>query len=310
MAPSTDRVAALLGTQARRTRDILTPEGVAIRVEIADLGQRLAALVIDMLIWCAAMVVIVIAVVAALARGSDVAVTLFAFLSFLLQNLYFIHFELAWQGATPGKRAVGIRVIDRNGGVLTPAAIVARNLTREVEIFLPLQLLLTISASGAPSAAWQNVALVVWVLLLAGVPLFNRDHLRAGDLIAGTLVIVMPRRGLDIDLAESTTPTGPRFAFSSAQLQAYGTYELQILEELLRRPVNAETSRLLADIAGRIAKRIGWTSRIGPRETRSFLEAFYAAQRAELERGQLWGRYREDKHTDAHRAPDAEASDD
>ena len=55
------------------------------------------------------------------------------FVAFVLRNLYFIHFELAWQGSTPGKYFTGLRVIERHGGELTPAAIVARNLTREVE---------------------------------------------------------------------------------------------------------------------------------------------------------------------------------
>lgn len=301
MAPSTDRVAALLETRTRRTRDILTPEGVAMHVEIADVGQRLAALAIDMVIWLGASIVIAIALIASFAKGLDVVVTLFAFLTFLLQNLYFIHFELAWQGATPGKRAAGIRVIDRKGGVLSPAAIVARNLTREVEIFLPLQLLLTMSASGAPAATWQTIALLVWVLLLAALPLFNRDHLRAGDLIAGTLVIVMPKRILDVDLALAPTPTAERFTFTSAQLQAYGAYELQVLEEMLRRPPNADTDRILEDIATRIKKRINWPQRLDRADAKAFLQSFYAAQRAELERGQLFGRYRENKNTSVHR---------
>ena len=299
---ATDRVATLLEPRSRRTRDIITPEGVALQVEVADPGQRLAALIIDMIIWLAATIVIILGLVAAFIKGIDVAVTLAAFLAFLLRNLYFIHFELAWQGSTPGKRAVGIRVIDRKGGVLTPSAIVARNLTREVEIFLPLQLLLSANVNAPASNAWQAIGAVVWVLLLACLPLFNRDHLRAGDLIAGTLVIVMPKRILDVDLASAPTPAATKFAFTSAQLQTYGAYELQVLEEVLRRPPNMETDRILGDIASKIVNRIGWPSRIDARDTRDFLQAFYAAQRAELERGQLFGRYRENKNVRSHRA--------
>jgi len=302
LAATPDRVTALLEPRSRRTRDIVTPEGVVMQVEVADPGQRVAALIIDMVIWFAATIVIVIGLVAAFIKGLDVAVTLAAFLAFLLRNLYFIHFELAWQGSTPGKRAVGIRVIDRKGGVLSPGAIVARNLTREVEIFLPLQLLLSASANAPASNNWQTIATVVWVLLLAALPLFNRDHLRAGDLIAGTLVIVMPKRILDADLAAAPQLAATNFAFTTAQLQTYGAYELQVLEEVLRRPPSMETDRILGDITSKIVNRIGWPSRVNARDVRDFLQAFYAAQRAELERGQLFGRYRENKNVAAHRA--------
>ena len=45
------------------------------------------------------------------------------FIAFMIRNLYFVTFELAWRGATPGKRMVGLRVIDRAGGPLQPSAV-------------------------------------------------------------------------------------------------------------------------------------------------------------------------------------------
>lgn len=302
MASSADRVSALLEGRHRRTRAIVTPEGVAIDVDIADPGERLGAFIIDMLIWLGATIVIVIALVSFIYRGgSDVAVTLIAFLAFLLRNLYFIHFELAWQGSTPGKRAMGIKVIDRHGGVLTSAAIVARNLTREVEVFLPIQLWASVQATSG-SQTWEMLSALVWVLLLAALPLFNREHLRAGDLIAGTLVIALPKRALDIDLAQAASSRSTAFAFTSTQLQAYGAYELQVLEEVLRRPDNKETAFIHSEIAEKIARRIGWPTTIPGRDARMFLETFYAAERAELERGQLFGRYRDNKNSGTRRA--------
>ena len=61
------------------------------------------------------------------------------FLSFVVRNAYFLIFELKWGGVTPGKRMAGLRVIDRRGGPLLPSAVVARNLTRQAEIF-PMEL--------------------------------------------------------------------------------------------------------------------------------------------------------------------------
>src|SRR6185369_3579209 len=58
--------------------------------------------------------------------------------AFVLRNFWFIYFETGPRGATPGKRWFGLRVATRNGEPLSPDAVVARNLVRELELFLPL----------------------------------------------------------------------------------------------------------------------------------------------------------------------------
>src|SRR5205814_1864442 len=83
-------------------------------------------------------------------------------------------------GATPGKRLIGLRVIDRAGGPLRPEAVVARNLMREIEVFLPLSLLFLPKLTGADTLI--QVLLLVWAGLFLFMPLFNRDRLRLGDL--------------------------------------------------------------------------------------------------------------------------------
>jgi uncharacterized RDD family membrane protein YckC len=302
---SADRVSELLEGRQRKTREIITPEGVAIHVDIADRGERLGAFLIDIAIWLGATTVIWIALLSTFLHGdAAVAVTVIAFLSFLLRNLYFIHFELAWQGSTPGKRATGLKVIERNGGALTPTAIVARNLTREVEFFLPVQLMFQLMAADTGSDTWQVLSMLGWVILLTALPCFNRDHLRAGDLIGGTLVIALPKRSLALDLTQASDRASARYTFTTAQLQAYGAYELQVLEEILRRPDNAETWRIRGEIAGKIIRRIGWKGGFDPNSANDFLQAFYSAERAELERGQLFGRYRDDKNSGTRRAGD------
>ena len=64
-------------------------------------------------------------------------------LVFLSRYGYFLCFELGPRGATPGKRALGIRVAARGGGRLTAEAVIARNLMRDVEVFIPLIFLLS-----------------------------------------------------------------------------------------------------------------------------------------------------------------------
>jgi hypothetical protein len=121
---------------------------------------------------------------------------------------------------------------------------------------------------------------------------FNRDRMRAGDFIAGTIVIGMPRQPLLGDLSESTL----RFTFSESQLQAYGALELQVLEELLRRPDAERDPSLFRDVCDRICRKIGWKQTIAEADITAFLRDFYTAQRAHLEREQLFGRPRADKH--------------
>ncbi len=74
----------------------------------------------------------------------------------------------------------------------------------------------------------------------------------------------------------------------------------------MRRPENAETWRIHREIAEKIIRRIGWKGTMEAAAAKDFLQAFYAAERAELERGQLFGRYRADKNSGTRRAGEAE----
>jgi hypothetical protein len=142
-----------------------------------------------------------------------------------------------------------------------------------------------------PGVPWGKLLSVGWLICALLLMLFNRDRMRAGDLIGGTLVIVLPRQRLLGDLVE----TRARFAFADHQLAAYGKRELQVLEDLLRRRDDAETRALLRDVCDRICRKIDWTAPLAPADTALFLRDFYTAQRAFLEREQLFGRPRADK---------------
>jgi hypothetical protein len=86
------------------------------------------------------------------------------------------------------------------------------------------------------------------------------------------------------------------YAFTEKQLRAYGAFELQVLEELLRRPAGADTNRLLREVADKICRRIEWTAPVPDADIRVFLREFYTAERAFLEREQLFGKPRADKY--------------
>jgi uncharacterized RDD family membrane protein YckC len=293
-----DVATQFLRRNRRAERQIITPEGVPLTVELADYGERATAFLIDLTIWLIASAAVLLLLVFTPFHNISgvILISLLLFTAFVVRNLYFIHFELSWYGATPGKRIVGIRVIDRRGGPLLPSAVIARNLTREVEIFIPLGVLISASAA-AKSGAWEYLVLGAWLACFAGLIFFNRDRMRAGDLIAGTVVIVLPRQRLLGDLVE----TAARFTFTDRQLQAYGALELQVLEELLRRPEAPDRPMLLRDVCDRICRKIDWKETIPDAEITLFLRDFYTAQRAYLEREQLFGRRRADKHQAAER---------
>ncbi|NIA71816.1 RDD family protein [Pelagibius litoralis] len=285
----------------RSERRIVTPEGVPLTFQLAERGERAAAVLIDLVIMLLALGLVVLGVVVLSWQiGFSefiIGVTLLVF--FLIRTFYFIYFELRWQGATPGKRALGLRVIDRAGGYLRPDAIFSRNILREVELFLPMTLLLAGPEDG--SSGWINLLTLGWLSVFALLPFFNKDRLRAGDIVAGTWVVSAPKTFLLSDVAagaktrqESTQTTDPEFPFSRSQLEVYGIYELQTLEDVLRQK-GPQTQETLLEVTKRVQSKIGWTGedRVDPRR---FLEAFYAAQRAHLESRLLFGERRENKH--------------
>lgn len=293
MAQRLDRINRFLDGVKRNRREIISPEGIVLEVDVANNGERLTAFVIDFLFWMVATALLFLALALLVVEhmSGAVAATIIFFIAFLLRNLYFIHFELTSQGSTPGKRIANLRVIDRGGGPLFPGAIVARNLTREVEIFLPLGLFFSLPKVATGLDFWVAAAYLGWIVLISALPFFNRDHLRAGDLIAGTMVISVPRRNLLAELVE----TEAKYVFTRNQLDVYGAFELQVLEELLRRPASPDTSNVQQQVCSKICSKIGWTDPVPSSETRQFLKAFYTAERAHLEREQLFGHFRADK---------------
>jgi uncharacterized RDD family membrane protein YckC len=290
---------------AGRERLVLTPEGVPLRFTLADSGERAGAFLLDLAILFVACigVLVVTLVLAGAAGGLGIAAGLVAF--FVLRTFYFTFFECGARGATPGKRALRIRVVDAHGGALTAEAVFARNLMREVEFFVPLVALLAPGTLGDALPGWARVVSLGWLLVFAFLPLFNRDRLRPGDLVGATIVVRTPRALLLPDLSgrpqrgrQAAPPAA--FAFGREQLEVYGIYELQVLEDLLRSSGGgrAESIRVVAE---KVATRIGWTRPLAAAELETFLRDFYTAQRARLEQKMLLGQRQERKRSATRR---------
>lgn len=276
-----------------RVKEIVTPEGVPLRFTVALVGDRIWAYFIDMLILFGAVLglfMLTIPLVMALG-GFGLAIAAVAF--FLLRNFYFVFFEIRWQGATIGKRVAGIRVIDRRGGPLRAEAIFVRNLTREVEVFIPLAMLFDPQLKTPGLTGLLSLLGALWLFAFLLMPLFNRDRLRVGDLVAGTVVVVAPRELLLTDLARKRG-RGRGYEFTPEQLDIYGVFELQVLEDVLRGRAAASEEALHA-VCEKIKTKIGWDRARWDVNPARFLSDFYAAQRAHLEKGMLLGKRREFK---------------
>lgn len=280
-------------------RVMVTPEGVDLGVELAPLSVRLAALFLDLAIMFGIMLGLTIVLSFASAaellsppRGTMQIIWLLGF--FFLRNGWFVAWEMSPRGATPGKRIMKIRVAMRNGGRLTADAVFARNVTRELELFLPTVALaesqFVAEGSGA-IGGWMALAYLTWAFIFLLLPFFNRDHLRAGDIIGGTWVVQAPRHSLKADLARDGRQQAERYAFTRDQLDTYGVMELQVLEDVLRHM----DRRVLRDVAERIRKKIEWVELPGETDA-EFLQAYYAALRERLEKRMLFGHRRKDKH--------------
>lgn len=273
--------------RAGKVRQFVTPEGVDLELRIASAGLRLGALLIDLALILAVLIAFTLFMAwVGVSSGSDLSLMIWLLGAFVLRTFWFIGFELGARAATPGKRLMGIRVVARDGGRLTADAVVARNLIRELELFLPVMMAGTGVAEDMVSG-WTVAAGVLWSLTLSLFLLFNRDRMRMGDLIAGTWVVMAQRAKLDTDIADSEAASA--IVFSEAELSVYGIFELQELERVLR----VGEPRALREVADAIRVKIG---RPVAEEDDVFLLSYYRQLKARLERGLLFGKRREDKY--------------
>lgn len=295
------------GFVEKRMRSVVTPEGISLPFTVASRGARVGALVLDLvflygglLVFAAVLTwafwgVLSEAIEANVDNVGSAAEFIFVVLilvSFLVRYGYFLFFELGPRGATPGKRLLGIRVASRHGAQLSAEAVVARNLIRDIELFLPIAFI-QIAPSGEAGSA--GIAGMIWFMIFMLIPFLNKNALRAGDIIAGTWVVEAPRTKLEDTLSTQGAAggtswlTGAKYEFGEEELSVYGEQELQTLERVLRE----DNQAALESVHAAICRKIGWEP--GGGDERAFLEAFYSQLRAKLEGGMRFGKRKKDK---------------
>lgn len=172
------RSASNLG-RVDRTLEVRTPESIAFSYELAGLGSRFLALVVDQAIQIAVLVAIFAGILLAASRAAShpvkqvisqpaaqsIAIAIIVFIAFVVLFGYFIVFEALWNGQTPGKKLLGLRVVRDGGYAIDFGTSLIRNLIRVGE------------------------QLVFYYLLSAISALVSKENKRLGDIAAGTIVV-------------------------------------------------------------------------------------------------------------------------
>jgi uncharacterized RDD family membrane protein YckC len=239
-----------------------TPEQIALEFTLASVGSRFLALGVDTLVQggcflALGLLALALSQVSPLAtinvRAWGFAVLLLV--AFCTYYGYFAAFEAMWNGQTPGKRAIGLRVIAASGRPLSVYEAILRNVIR--------------IADQLPG---------VYAVGILSVFLTER-HQRLGDLAAGTVVVherPMERHQADLDARDVRTRHDVR------RLQPE---EIALIETFLLRRLDLSDVRR-AGTAREIAARIGTRLGVAPvEEPEQFLEDVVAEYRST-------GRYR------------------
>lgn len=238
---------------------IETPEQIALEFPLASAGSRFLALAIDTLVQIGGFAVLALMALLAGVMRVDYesvlgtwALAAVIILGFLLYYGYYAIFETLWNGQTPGKRAIRLRVITTSGRPITVYEALLRNLLRIVDQIPGI----------------YGVALISLFL--------TERHQRLGDLAADTVVVAEQ----PIARREVATPErAPAARGRSVRLTAP---ELELIEAFLHRRhdlTDAVRSETAAAIAARVRRQLQ-LSATDATEDETLLEEVAAEARA------------------------------
>jgi len=214
----------------RQHLEVETPEHVVLDYEIAGLGSRALAAIIDtalLMVWLIALSVMMARFVAAFGEWVLAILTLLGFLSVWC---YFTFFEGLRNGQTPGKRWLGIRVVLDTGHAVTFGAAVARNLLRVADFLPPPYLIGAIFVALHPRGK------------------------RLGDLVAGTVVV--RDRPAEAMVPPPSTAREAQLEESGAGVPELADEEFHFLREFAERAPQLP-AEVRARVAGRLTERLG-----------------------------------------------------
>jgi uncharacterized RDD family membrane protein YckC len=218
---------------------LVTPEAVPLDLETATVGSRAVAYLLDLLVMGAGYLLLGIA--SAILGGGGfvpgwVGITLLLLLVFALQFGYPIGFETLWRGRTPGKAAMGLRVVTQEAA---PVGLRHATIRATVGIFELLMLL------GLPAVISSLV---------------SARGQRLGDLAAGTIVVRERRAAGGLEVEVFAPPTGHEGYTARLDVSAIGPQEYATIRDTLRRlptlPDHATRWHVANQVAGSFAGRV------------------------------------------------------
>lgn len=230
------------------TLDIQTPENVAFGYQVAGLGSRFIATLIDMILIILLEIAVIFAMILVMRafgespladRSSAWVIAIFGLVAWLFFWGYYVFFEILWNGQSPGKRWAGLRVIRADGTPVTMSESFIRNLVRIVD-FLP---------------ATYGIGVITMFI--------DKQSRRLGDMAAGTLV-VLDRAPIDIQdiavkRAVNLRPWG-NVELDGFPVERLTNSDLHLIEDFLqRRDQLANRSQLAIQILNALYTRLGLT---------------------------------------------------
>ena len=223
------------GAQLGYARRILTPEHVEVRLQPAGPASRFLALIVDSLI--AASVSFGMTRLLGPLLPAGFAVPLFATMNFVLTWGYHVFFEVQKRGQSPGKRLLGLRVVDGRGLPLTLEQSFVRNVVRILD-FAP---------------AFYGLGALVLGL--------DRSRRRLGDIVADTIVVEEGRAAsLAASAARREAPTSLRTPRLAAQIRRrIGIEEREFLAQLVLRADGLEPRArfdIFEEVGGHYRRRL------------------------------------------------------
>ncbi len=212
-----------------------TPEGVSLTLNLAGLGSRIAAGLLDGLIQFVVLIIITLFATAVLAQGSLASAAGIGLASAAISIVligYYILFEVLNNGKTVGKLAAGIQVVRDDGSPITFAASMIRNLIRIVD--------------------WLPAAGAAGIIAIMS----SSKQQRLGDMAAGTLVIRYRfPKPIVASMAPPAQPPGPRWDVSAVTQE-----EAALLRRLFERwtTVPAEQrTKMVETLEQRLRPKVG-----------------------------------------------------
>lgn len=233
--------------------EVATPEGVLLRRTLAGAGSRFCAAVFDGTLLVLALFALVLAsAIAAELDPTGLSGFVYGILGgagVLLLAGYHLGFALLWNGQTPGKHLLGLRVVSADGWPASPWQHLMRSLILPLDALLPVP-----------------VPFGLLGLVLVAV---TQRHQRLGDLVAGTVVV------RDVELRAAPEPFAGerwsqlpqrRLALTPGLAARLSDSDRDFLRELLTRPglEPEQRQRILAAAARDYAARLELSARLAP----------------------------------------------